>query len=50
MYDVIFLQMEAGSSEIDPCHKYDICTQAMSNMSTIGDSLSALSKPMFTQG
>ncbi|XP_067940893.1 uncharacterized protein [Watersipora subatra] len=44
------LQSSGSDSDLDPCQKYDSCTQAISSMGTIGDSLSTLTKPLFTQG
>ena len=46
----IILQIDSKKEDFDPCHRYDLCSQAVTNLYTIGDSLSALAKPMFTQG
>ena len=50
MYLFIVLQIDSKKEDFDPCHRYDLCSQAVTNLNTIGDSLSALTKPMFTQG
>ena len=50
MYLFIVLQIDTKKEDFDPCHRYDLCSQAVTNLNTIGDSLSALTKPMFTQG